>query len=281
MQQLAAGEVVFLAQIEREFPAGGLGFQAQALLRDGQVLRQRHAGHAFRHAAQRFAHHQPLVQQAQRQRTCVISTGPAEDRLGGVVHLGQPRQAQTAYGGQRLAQPHGVDHLGARRIEFVLAQHPGTAGQPFGADVWFAREQMGVPARRLHARAVAAVHGQASVCPGHPGQGGPDFGQPFQARRVGLLLAFQHRFRQRRGVPGSTDHRHLLPGLECLADTDAHLGLTQHVPLTRLGVFPNRLHHFRHRSEDLGVVSSGLDKGVPPALEVGVARRLGQRREWV
>ena len=91
--------------------------EAQAPLPRLQVALKRHGGGLGRHLAQPVADLQAVADQLHRRIVAL-----AQHRLDRLVQLGQPWQGEVAQRGQRLGQPHRLDHAARRRVEIVAAQ---------------------------------------------------------------------------------------------------------------------------------------------------------------
>ena len=127
MEQLAAGEVSLVAQVEvfgRDF---GGGRQAQAALLGLQVARQGDGWRVLRDGAHPLANFQLVADQRQ---ACGVAV--AEHGQGRLAHLGQTGHRQIAQGRQRRDQPHGLDDAGGGDIQPLGAQRPRGANQPAG-----------------------------------------------------------------------------------------------------------------------------------------------------
>ena len=183
VQQVAAGQVGGVAQVEFERALQRLGFEAQAFLLLLQVALQGHGGHIGRHLAQALAHRQGAVDELQRR-------GIAHEHGGAhrFVHVVQARRAVAAHGGQRVRQPDGLDDVGRRAVDLVRAQQPRHPRQPARGPVGLGRQvpQKVVPAGCGDARAVAAGAGEVAIRPRHPGGTDLEPGQPFEQGHIGL-----------------------------------------------------------------------------------------------
>ena len=152
MQQPAAIQIVWLAQIEVERALQRFSRQPQPLLFARQILLQRRERRLFGHGAERFADDQLLVNQSQRQ--IVAET---EDRLRRLVQFRQAGQRAVAQSRQCFGQSHGLDHMRGRDVNVFLAQQPRHARHPSNRHGVARGPQMVIPAGRFDARAVATV----------------------------------------------------------------------------------------------------------------------------
>ena len=235
------------------------------------------AWRAVRDLAQPLADHQVAGHEVGRHLVAA-----AQHRPGRLADLGQPGQRPAAQRGQRLGQPDRLDDVRRGDRQVAAAQHPGHLDQPPGHHVVRGGEQVVVPARRGHPRAVAGRRRQPGVGPRHPGQRGLALGRAAQQRGVGR--GGRELARQRRGVPGAADHgdhpvglperRRAAPGA-CAASRRSSCCCRFR------GAAGGRA-----RSSAMASVSAAnggcpsmprLDDVVPPALRVVVPGRAGQQ----
>ena len=125
MQQVAAGQVVRLAQVQVIVAGLGLGAQPQAALLVMQVPLQRNHGRRGGHRTEPLADHQAPLDEPDEQVAALAQHGAG--RLGDLL---QARQRPPAQRGQRLGQPDRFDHVRGRRRNPLVAQHGGGLGQP-------------------------------------------------------------------------------------------------------------------------------------------------------
>ena len=280
VQQHRPVPVELLAEVQRDRLVERVDPELQRLGPGPQVHLQRHRLRALRDLAQPLADHQVAGHEVRRHLVAA-----AQHRPGRLADLGQPGQRPAAQRRQRLGQPDRLDDVRRGDRQVAAAQHPRHPGQPPGHHMVRGGEQVVVPARRGHPRAVARRRRQPRVGPRHPGQRGLALGRSAQQRRVGR--GGRELARQRRGMPGAADHGDHSVGLPDGGAQDlAHVGLAPVLlllPLPRRGRRPGPQlgHGLGQRGERRLPVHPRLDDVVPPPLGVVVPGRAGQQRDRV
>ena len=125
MQEMAAAEVILVAQIQIELLRQGFWLQAQAALLLLQILLQRHSGHIRRDAAQFLAHDQPRAYELQRR-----ILAHADDRSNGLIDFIQSGGGSFAHGGQRIAETCGFNDVRGGAVDVLLTHQPRDFGDP-------------------------------------------------------------------------------------------------------------------------------------------------------
>ena len=106
VQQVTAGQVGGLAQVQVVVPGHRFWPQPQVTLLGLKVLLQRHHGCGGGHRPEPLADHQAALDEPGEQVAALAQHGPG--RLGDLL---QPGQRPAAQRGQRFGQPHGLDYV--------------------------------------------------------------------------------------------------------------------------------------------------------------------------
>ena len=272
VQEVAARQIVGLAQIEIQYLLRGFRLQAQALLLLPQIPLERDGGRCFGDRPQFVAHDKLALDEAQRRGVAHADRG-----LQGFVKFRQAGAGPLAQGRQRRGEARGFDDVGGRAVHVLFAEQAGGVGQPADGPIALAAApEVLVPRGRGHARAVTAPAAQVGIRPRRPCRRDLHLGQPLE-QSVVLLGG---RFRFKRGhMPRAADHGDALEAfLFRLPQRFAHVrfaqGFPPRLPLAAFasGRFgPQRSHGFADGVEQFKAVDALLDHMVPPRLAVAVS----------
>ena len=224
VQEVAARQIVGLAQIEIQYLPRGFGLQAQAFLLLFQIPLERDGGRGFGNRPQFVAHDKLTLDEAQRRGVAHADRG-----LQRFVKLRQAGAGALAQGGQRRGETRGFDDVGGRAVHVLFAEQAGGVGQPADGPIALAAApEMLVPRGRGHARAVTAPAAQIGIGPRRPCRRDLHFGQALE--QVVVLLGW--RFRSKRGhMPRAADHGDTLEAfLFRLPQRFAHVRFAQGFP---------------------------------------------------
>ena len=181
VQQPAALQVEGLAQVKVVLAVQRLGLELHpALLLPEVALEGDHRGRVG-HVAEPLPHDHAPLDQLHRQVVALAQHRP--DSLG---DLRQPGQRPSPQHGQALREPYRLDDVRGGDRQILVPEHSRGLGQPSLHRTVGGGEQVVVPARRRHSRAVSAPGGQPPVRPRHPGHLDLDLGQPPEQCVVGL-----------------------------------------------------------------------------------------------
>ncbi len=162
-----------------------------------ELAAERNGGSRGRDLAQGTAQLQPIAHERERP-----DLAAAQHRLHAVVDLAEARIGEASERSQRLCETDALDHAGGRSRQILLAQRSGRAHGPSKGRLFGMCPEVLVPARRVHAGAVAAPVRQSRRGPRDPGGDGLGLRETLQQICVGLRRA---QLGEDRGVPGAAD----------------------------------------------------------------------------